>query len=332
MAPDALGTSAWYRRAAVELAQTSELQVDWARGVADDPDVVALIDELPREHRQPSLVFSVARWLGAPAAPWGQLRPWLVAEWPRIAAVARERRTQTNEVGRCAPLLVALERIPGPLALIELGASAGLCLGVDRYAYRFDDGPLLGEGSPVLACVTTGEGRAPRRIPEIVWRRGVDLTPLSLHDAGDLSWLEALLPADRPERLERLRAAVGRLAGDPPEVVAGDALESLPALAAVAPAGATLVVASLGTLVYLSPGDRELLVERCAELGARLVTLEAVAALPRVAARLRGLHAPEPTPFLLALDGIPLAYSTAHGGGLSWLAAVGLTRDRGTSA
>src|SRR5690606_30803187 len=120
----------------------------------------------------------------------------------------RRRRTQTNEPGRCAPLLAALERIPGPLALIELGASAGLCLGVDRYAYRFDDEPQLGDGSPVLTCATTGEGRAPRRIPEIVWRRGVDLTPLSLRDADDLSWLEALLPPDRPERLERLRAAV----------------------------------------------------------------------------------------------------------------------------
>jgi hypothetical protein len=91
-------------------------------------------------------------------------------------------------------------------------------------------------------------------------------------------------------------------------------------------------VASLGTLVYLPPGDRDLVVQRCAELGARLVTLEAVTALPQVAARLRGLHAPEPTPFLLALDGIPLAYSAAHGGALSWLTAVGLTGDRVRSA
>lgn len=323
MAQDADGTSAWYGRAAVELTRTSELQVEWARGIAADAEVVALIEELPREHRQPSLIFSVARRLGAPAAPWAELRPWLIAEWPRIAADARERRTQTNEVGRCAPLLVALDRIPGPIALIELGASAGLCLGVDRYAYRFDDEPQLGDGRPVLTCATTGTGASPRALPDVVWRRGVDLQPLALDDPEDAGWLEALLPPDRPERLERLRAAMHTLAGDQPEVVAGDALEALPALAAAAPAGATLVVASLGTLVYLPPVDRMRIIGRSADLGARLVTLEPASALPDFAARIEGLHAPEPTPFLLALDGIPIAFSSAHGERLSWLTPVG---------
>jgi hypothetical protein len=296
--------------------------VEWARGIAVDDPVLALIDELPREHRQPSLLFSVARFLGAPAVPWAELREWLLAEWPRVAAAARERRTQTNEVGRCAPLLAALDRIPGPLALLELGASAGLCLGVDRFSYRFDRGEVLGEGEPLLECATSGEGRAPSRLPEVVWRRGVDLRPLDPADSDDLAWLEALLPPDRPERLARLRAAVRTLRDDPPEVLAGDALEGLPALAAAAPAGATLVVVALGTLIYLPPADRERVVERTAELGARLVTLEPVAALPRVEAAIGGRVAPERTPFLLALDGIPLAFSSAHGDRLSWLSAA----------
>jgi hypothetical protein len=316
-------TAAWYARAAVELAQTSELQVEWARGVAGDPDVLSLIDQLPREHRQPSLVFSVARWLGAPAAGWAGLREWLIASWPRVEAAARERRTQTNEVGRCAPLLAALDRIPGPLALIELGASAGLCLGVDRYSYRFDDGPVIGEGEPLLTCVTTGAGHAPRAVPEIAWRRGVDLAPLALDVAEDVAWLEALLPPDRPERLARLRAASRTLAGDPPTVVAGDALDELGGLVAAAPGDTTIVVLSLGTLVYLPPADRDAVQRRAAELGTRLVTLEPVSALPSVAARLEGLGAPEPTPFLLALDGKPLAHASAHGDRLSWLTPVG---------
>ncbi len=143
VASDEPSTSAWYRRAAIELAGTSELQVAWANGIADDADVVALIDRLPVEHRQPSLLFSVARWLGAPADAWPAFRSWLVEEWLRVEAAARVRRTQTNEVGRCAPLLAALDRIPGPIALLELGASAGLCLGVDAYAYRFDAEPVV---------------------------------------------------------------------------------------------------------------------------------------------------------------------------------------------
>jgi hypothetical protein len=323
MSPDRNGTAAWYARAAVELANTSELQVDWARGIAADPAVVELIDDLPREHRQPSLIFSVMRYAGAASVPWAELREWVLREWPRVAAEARVRRTQTNEVGRCAPLLVALERIPGPLALLEVGASAGLCLGLDRYAYRFDDGPVLGEGSPLLTCTTSGAGRAPIAMPDIVWRRGVDLRPLELRDPDDAAWLEALLPPDRPDRLARLRAASTRLSDDPPIVVAGDALEELPALAAAAPSGATLVVVALGTLVYFAPGARTQLVSRAAELGARLVTMEPVTALPEAAARLVVLTAPDPTPFVLALDGEPLAYASAHGDRLSWLSPVG---------
>ncbi len=321
-------TSDWYRRAAVELAATSELQVAWATGIADDESVTALIDRLPRESRQPSLVFSVARWLGAPAAAWPEFREFLVEEWPRVEAAARERRTQTNEVGRCAPLLAALDCIDGPIALLELGASAGLCLGVDAYSYRFDEGPVVGDGSPLLECRTSGSGQAPTRLPEIVWRRGIDLTPLSIDPSSDaresdIAWLEALLPPDRPERVARLRAACATLAADPPGVVAGDAVTALPAVAATAPSGATLVVVALGTLVYLPPADRTAAATLATGLGARLVTLEPVTALPDVAARLPALTAPDPTPFVLALDGEPLAYVSAHGDALSWLSPVG---------
>ncbi|MBX3195430.1 MAG: DUF2332 domain-containing protein [Microbacteriaceae bacterium] len=334
MHPDADAVAAWYARAAVELAVTSELQVEWARGIAADPGIVDLIAELPREHRQPSLLFSVARWLGAPAAPWPELREWLASEWPRVAAAARERRTQTNEIGRCIPLLAALDRIPGDLALIEVGASAGLCLGVDRYAYRFE-GPAgarrLGDGSPELTCRVTG-GPPPERMPRIAWRRGIDLQPLDLHDPDDVSWLEALLPPDRPERLERLRDAVDRLASDPPRVVEGDALDALPGVAAEVPDGLTPVVVSLGTMVYLPPADRVRLAERCAALGARLVAFEPVTALPEVAAGIGGRTAPEPTAFLLSLDGIPLAYGSAHGERLSWLSSVGQRGDGASGA
>lgn len=49
----------------------------------------------------------------------------------------RTRRTQTNEVARCALLLPVLTRLPAPLALIEVGAAAGLGLRLDRWAYRY---------------------------------------------------------------------------------------------------------------------------------------------------------------------------------------------------
>ncbi|QHF22982.1 DUF2332 family protein [Rathayibacter sp. VKM Ac-2804] len=322
-----------YRRAAVELAQTSELQVEWALAVAADEELLALIDELPPAHRQPSLLFSVARLLGAPAVDGPRFGEWLRREWRRVAPVAVERLTQTNEALRCAPLVAALERItePGePVALVEIGASAGLCLAPERYSYSYSyafagaegtarlgrGGP--GRGGPVLECAVTG-GAAPSWLPDVAWRRGLDLRPLDVRSAEDRAWLEALLPPDRPERTERLRAAVATLREDPPEIVAGDAAEALPGVLAAVPRGLRTVVVSLGTLVYLPWAARERVLSAVEAAGASLVTLEAEALLPSLRERAAALTAPERTPFLLAADGAPLAFAAAHGGRLSWL-------------
>jgi len=321
-------TAEWYERAARELGATSQLQVGWARQVAIDPELVQLIDLLPRDHRQPSLLFAVTNWLGAPAVAGPAWRDWVVGNWPAVERAARSRRTQTNEVLRCVPLLLGLDRIVDrvsePIALLELGASAGLCLAVDRYSYRFDDAPLLGKGAPVLETSTSGAGRAPTRIPRIAWRRGVDLAPLDPTDPDDVRWLEALLPPDRLERRERLLAAVSTVRDDPPAVVVGDALAALPELAAAARAeapDATLVIAALGTLVYLPPEQRNAVVDAASNLGAHLLSFEGAGVLPGVAARLQGLSAPHPTSFVLAVDGEPIAYARPHGDGVSWLSA-----------
>lgn len=313
-----------YRRAAVELAQTSELQVEWALAVADDDALLALIDELPPAHRQPSLLFSVARLLGAPALDGPGFAEWLRREWPRVAPVAAERLTQTNEALRCAPLVAALERITEPeepVALVEIGASAGLCLAPERYSYAFagEAGTArLGRGEPVLECAVSG-GAAPSRLPVVAWRRGLDLRPLDVRSAEDRAWLEALLPPDRPERTARLRAAVATLREDPPEIVAGDAADALPGVLAAVPRGLRTVVVSLGTLVYLPWAARERVLAAVDAAGASLVTLEAEALLPDLRVRAAAMTAPERTPFLLAADGVPLASSAPHGGRLSWL-------------
>ena len=303
-------TAEWYERATRELAGHSALHAAWAAGVAGDDDILSLLDRLPRERRQPSLVFSVATWLGAEAGDYPAFRTWLVENWPAVERAARERRTQTNEVGRCAPLVAALAHVPGPLALLEVGASAGLCMIPERYGYRFGDGPVLGDGSPVLDCAVDDASLAPATLPDIRWRRGLDLHPLSAADEEDARWLEALVPLDRPDRRARLRAAIAVARVDPPRVVAGDALRDLAAVAAEAPRGLTLVVVSLGTLVYLPPGDRAAFPAAVRDLGARTVTLEQ-----------SGIADPTSLPgrFVLALDGEPLAEASPHGDRLSAL-------------
>src|SRR5690606_27984331 len=134
----AASTAQRYRAfAEVEARGLSDCYEGWALGVADDAATVALIDELPPAKRQPNLVFSAARLLGAPVSGFADFRGWLVANWREVARVCLSRSTQTNEPGRCATLLPALAAVPGPLALIEVGASAGLCLYPNQYSYRY---------------------------------------------------------------------------------------------------------------------------------------------------------------------------------------------------
>ncbi|WP_168200376.1 DUF2332 family protein [Protaetiibacter larvae] len=313
-------TRAWYLRAARELAGTSPRQVEWCRAVADDACLLARLDSLPRPARQPSLLFAVAAWLGAPDAGAAEWTAWVLSRFDEVAAELPRRRVQTNEPARSIPVRVALGRIPGPIALIELGASAGLCLLVDDYRYRFrapDGVHEQGTGGPVLEATVDARELVPAALPDIAWRAGIDLAPLDVRDPGHRRWLAASLPPDHPGRRERLAAALATAAAHPPRVVAGDALTALPALAAEAPAEATLVVASLGTAVYLPPADRERLLPLCTELGARAITFEARAAIPAVRDRWAALAADgrvDPAAgFVLALDGEPIAEGAPHG-------------------
>src|SRR5262245_7990776 len=106
-----------------------------ALAVSRDDEVLALLHALPPAKRQPNLLFAVVRLLGGPVHDPVAFREYVMADWPTIEAEMRTRSTQTNEVGRCAVLLPVLTSLPQPLALLDIGASAGLCLYPDRYSY-----------------------------------------------------------------------------------------------------------------------------------------------------------------------------------------------------
>lgn len=310
----------WYTSfGEVEARGQSAIYEEWALGVAGDPGIQALLMTMPLQKRQPNLIFATSRLLGAPVGPYGPFRDWLVDNFAAVAAEADHRMTQTNEARRCASLLPALALIDGPIALLEVGASAGLCLYPDRYAYSYDGGPVLGDSALVLESSTTGPVPVPTVLPDIVWRAGVDLHPLDVLNADDMLWLETLVWPEQQERRERLLAAVGIAKTDPPRLVAGDAVAAVAALAAEAPDDATLVIVTSGVLVYLPAAERARFAEQVRALDARWISLEGRGALPEVEARL-----PEATPagmpgrFVLALDEHPLAFTGPHGQSLDW--------------
>ena len=165
------------------------------------------------------------------------------------------RATQTNEPARCTALLPVLALIDGPLALIEVGTSAGLCLYPDRYSYEYDGRAVGPRRSVHLRCTTSGDVPIPDELPQVVARIGVDLNPLDVTDADDLAWLRALVwPGQREaDRLARLDAAAAVAAQDPPTLLAGDLVDRLADALALVPDGATPVVMHTGAPALRDP-------------------------------------------------------------------------------
>ncbi|MFF2775425.1 DUF2332 domain-containing protein [Streptomyces sp. NPDC058052] len=320
-----MDTAGRYRRfAATEARGHSPSYERLAGGVAGDPGLLALIDELPPARRQPNLLFAVVRYLDGPAGDdYAAFRAWAVTHWPRLRSTMLERRTQTNEPARCAVLLPVLARLPQPLALIEVGASAGLCLYPDRYAYRYDGGTPFGatDGPVVLDCATTGPVPLPARPPEVAWRAGIDLNPLDVADPQDVRWLECLVWPGQHARLTRLRGAVRVARAEPPTLVRGDIDETIRDLVAATPAGTTPVVLHSAVLAYLPPEDRESFAATMRDLGCAWISNEAPGVLPAVDRRLSPLPAPDGLLFTLALNEHPLARTGPHGQSLHWLPA-----------
>ena len=247
-----------YRQfAETECKGYSDAYYQLALAVSDDGEVIGFIAGMPVV--QPNLFFASIQFLTGPDAmprSGAELRAFVRHRGGEVAHVMRSRRTQTNEVGRCAVLLPALP--PGPLAIVEVGASAGLCLLLDQFHYEFGSRPIGDASSPVhLRCTVSGSVPLPRAVPQIVWRRGLDIDPINVHDEDAVRWLLACVWPDHRERRRRLEGAIGMARANPPAVEAGDLVDDLSAVLAGAPDGARLVVFHSAVLSYVSPDRRQ---------------------------------------------------------------------------
>ena len=310
-----------YRVFGREARGRSAVYESLAAAVADDDLVLGFLATLPPPKRQPNLLFAAARYLlGAPPDIAG-LRTLVRRNGAELTQVMLARRTQTNEPARCATLLPALARLPEPLALIEVGASAGLTLLFDRYTYDYGGHLIAGSDpdAPTLRCAVRGPVPLPARLPAIAWRAGLDLNPLDVARDDDVRWLSCLVWPGEGDREERLAAALASARRDPPPVYRGDLLADLPALAAQAPDGATLVIFHSAVLAYVAPQDRDRFAQIVRGLAAVWLSNEA----PGVVPGLPHTEFREGT-FVLGHGGrTALAFTDGHGTWLHWLDGAG---------
>lgn len=256
-------------------ATDSPLYVHLAEVIADDPDLTQVLDGVVNTPA-PNVLFAAVQMILArhpddPLAAYypnrrrdplpledvgPHFRRFVLEHEPEVSTIGATRYTQTNESRRTTALLPGIWSGPHDrFHLVDVGASAGLNLALDRYRYRWGD-VEWGDSPLLLEAESLGADPRPRAI-EIGRRIGLDVNPLDPSDPDDRAWLEALVWPEAADRLRRLRTALEIAAGTDMEMVAGDATESLPGVLASLPADDPVVVMDSFTLNQFSPEQRQ---------------------------------------------------------------------------
>jgi hypothetical protein len=161
-----------------------------------------------------------------PEGAWAVAEETLRANAADLGVVLR-RGVQTNEPGRSAVLFGVLlwiaDHYRRPVRLLEVGASAGLNLLAEHFAYRSSgallgdpDSPLVFEG-PWVGTPVPDPADAHSRLT-VIDRRGCDIAPIDATSRdGQLALLSYIWP-DEPKRLARMRAALEVAERHPPIV------------------------------------------------------------------------------------------------------------------
>ncbi|HEY5650824.1 MAG TPA: DUF2332 domain-containing protein [Acidimicrobiia bacterium] len=258
-------------------AKDSPLYQALAEAVAGDEELLAVAAEIERPPR-PNMLFAAVQFLlsaddqlsqfyasrtESPMAPEGAFplfKAFVLDHVEPILELGRTRYIQTNEVKRVAALLPAMmreaDRLGEPVHVIEVGASAGLNLCLDRYRYDFG-GLEFGHSDVVLRVELDGDVDVPTRAPYVQRRVGIDLNPLDLNDPDDLRWLEALIWPEQVERRRRLRAAVRVRATVQVEMVRADASSAIGGVLDRLPTGGPALVFHALTVNQFSNDARE---------------------------------------------------------------------------
>ena len=213
-----------------------------SRTVAEQPALLELLADVAVEQQRPNLWLAAVHDLllsgvshplqdyyasrGGARAPDATLAACLADFAALHRAALRQcmatHTTQTNEIGRCTvlwPALQAIARRSGQprLALLDLGCSAGLNLGVDDYRYDYARGDAAASAAasaappaevPVLPCRVVGPRRPQQADVQIVQRLGIDPAPVDLNDAPAVRWLRACLWPSNVARMQRFDLAI----------------------------------------------------------------------------------------------------------------------------
>ena len=234
------------------------------------------VHRLVLEGRAPEFARFYPSTGGKPGAGRDELRAAFTTTLERHDHALRDRvdrRVQTNEVGRCAPLiggfLLVAELTRLPLRILEVGAAAGLNLRWDRYRYEARGRTWGDAESLVRLCSFDGDVSVLKTSAEVAERRGCDLSPVDpASEEGRITLLSYVWP-DQLARIRRLRLALEAAASFPVPVDQEDAIAWLERHSRARREGMASIVFHSIVMQYLTPDDRKRAHTLIEEAGAR---------------------------------------------------------------
>ncbi|MEK9197278.1 DUF2332 domain-containing protein [Ureibacillus sp. FSL E2-3493] len=160
-----------------------------------------------------------------------------------------------------------------PLALVEIGTSAGLQLGVDQYNYLYNgEISVTNSKTPVIISSENIGTPLPNAIyttPKVKTRIGVDLNPIDLKDENELRWLQALIWPEHHERRELLKEAANVVTQLHLQLVRGDGIAKLEDLCELIPEGEMIVVFHTHVANQIPMEGRQQLVEKLSKISTK---------------------------------------------------------------
>jgi len=265
-----------------------------ARDIEEDGPVADLVLGWPGNPRRDALSLRVAGFLhhsvltGA-AAELADVYPGRDADWTmeRIWPIARDWLTanqaaaqaflvsppQTNEVRRSIALLPGFLKLaalyPGPMHLLELGASAGLNQNWDRFSYQ--TASWARAGSSGVRIDTDWNGPPPKHLDaevRITSRAACDQSPIDIRDVAQALRLKSYVWSDQADRLARIDAAIALARETGVTVEKADAADWLASKLAARPATGLTVIYHSVFLQYPPAEVRRALLDMTVSAGA----------------------------------------------------------------
>jgi hypothetical protein len=267
-------------------ANSSPLYAHLAGKIATDPAILTLVANADRATQVTNLLFGAVHFLllsgdhhslqgyypdltNTPrpiAESYPHFRTFCLEHTTEIETLVTTRRVQTNEVTRCAALLPSFTLISQredhkPIAMVEIGTSAGFHLLWDRFYYDYGPAGYAGEPEALVKIRTNvyGEHQPPVRaqMPAAISNIGIDLFPIDAYDEDATRWLRALIWPEHRDRAALLESALNQLRLTPVNTIQGNAAEMLPEVLAEVPPEAALCICYSYTFVQMPPAIRE---------------------------------------------------------------------------